>query len=161
MDPPLSLALWFQTPGGKPPPKARGHLARHPMSAAAPPAASTLPPALHAELGEAVRLFLQHDDASRALALQCAKARASRAAAEARVVGLLQRGGLQGATMRVGGGGTLCLATRREAGPLTWTLLEALLPAYFKASGVRDDTGGLLAFLRERRGAREAQFLKR
>lgn len=134
------------------------------MPGAPSPALTALvqsPGAPPADLADAVRRYVHFDNLALSLARQAESARAARAAQEGAVLRLLHEQGLRAAMLRIGGGATLRVGTRRATAPLTWSLLEEQLPAYFRAAGAPDDTSRLLAFLRDHRSVSTVECLKK
>ena len=112
------------------------------------------------DLSDAVRHWVHFDNLAENLNKQVVNARALRNEYEAKVLGLLERNGLQNASLRVNGA-SLQRATRFKSADLSWSLLEEQLHAYFKSTGRRDETAEMLGFLQKHRGGKTVEYLKK
>jgi hypothetical protein len=118
------------------------------------------PQSASAELADAVRNWVHFDNLAENLNKQVTNARALRGKHEARVLELLDRGGMQSAMLRVSGA-TLQRATRYKQNDLSWSMLEEQLHEFYKTAGKPDETATVMTFMQRNRGGKTVEYLKK
>ena len=112
------------------------------------------------DLSDAVRHWVHFDNLAENLNKQVMNARALRNEYEMKVLGLLERNGLQNASLRINGA-SLQRASRFKSADLSWSMLEEQLHTYYKNAGRRDETDDVMGFLQKHRGGKTVEYLKK
>ena len=110
-------------------------------------------------IGPLVRSYLHYGGMASSFYKQYLAAKKIKDQYESEVIGLLQRNGMEKATIQIGGG-TLNVTERREANPLSLTKIEELLHGYARQRGGRDETAEIMTFIRANRGTSVIKGLK-
>ena len=110
-------------------------------------------------IGPLVRSYLHYGGMASSFYKQYLAAKKIKDQYESEVIGLLQRNGMEKATIQINGG-TLHVTERREANPLSLTKIEELLHGYARQRGGRDETAEIMTFIRANRGTSIIKGLK-
>jgi hypothetical protein len=116
--------------------------------------------ASNTELADAVRQWVHFDNIGEHLNKQVANVRQLRSTYETKIIDILTRNNMRGATLKVSGASLQC-ASRFKQGDLSWSLLEGQLHEYFKVQGKRDETAEIIEFLQKNRGGKTVEYLKK
>jgi hypothetical protein len=112
------------------------------------------------ELADAVRQWVHFDNVGEHLNKQITNVRQLRSTYESKIIDILTRNNMRGATLKVSGASLQC-STRFKQADLSWSLLEGQLHEYFKTQGKRDETADIIGFLQKNRGGKSVEYLKK
>ena len=112
------------------------------------------------DLVDAVRHWVHFDNLAESLGKQVQNARTLRGDYETKVLKHLETTGMKNAVLQINGA-TLQRSSKSKPVDLSWTYLEDLLKAYYKAKAKPDETPALLDFLQRHRSMKTQEFLKK
>lgn len=112
------------------------------------------------ELADAVRHWIHFDNLTETINKQLTNTRNMRNQYEAKVLELMDKGGIKKSSIRVTGAILTC-ATRNKPTDLSWTFLEDQLHEYFRTRGGKDETKDVLGFLQNHRSTKTIEYLKK
>lgn len=111
-------------------------------------------------IGTYVRYWLHYSDLASSFFKQFGSVRKVRDDYEKQIIGILEKNGMEKATIQIGGG-QLKVSHRKEPNPLTLAKIEELLHAYYRQKGGKDETLDIMTFIRANRGYTTVKSLKK
>lgn len=102
-------------------------------------------------IGTHVRYWLHYNNLASSFYKQFGAARKVRDDYEQQVIGLLQKNGMEKATIQIGGG-QINVVDKREPNQLSLTKIEDLLHGYYRQRGGKDEAKEIMTFIRANRG---------
>ena len=102
-------------------------------------------------VGTYVRYWLHYNNLASSFYKQFGAARKVRDDYEKKVISILQKNGMENATIQINGG-NLHVVDKREPNPLTLSKIEYLLHQYYHHNGRKDETLDIMTFLKANRG---------
>jgi len=106
-----------------------------------------------------VRYWLHYNNLASSFYKQYGAAKKIKDEYEKQIIDTLQKGGMEKATIQIGGG-NICVIDKREPNQLSLTKVEELLHAYFKQKGGRDEALDCMTFIKANRGYNSSKILK-
>jgi hypothetical protein len=106
-----------------------------------------------------IRYWLHYGNLASSFYKQYCSAKKVKDDYEDQVISVLQKNGMEKATIQIGGG-QINVVDKREPNQLSLTKIEDLLHGYFRQRGGKDEAKDIMSFIRANRGYNTSKSLK-